>query len=317
MKKSRHSIHDLISTYSIVAYDPDNGQLGVGVQSHYFGVGRIVPWAEYGVGAVATQSFAEYTYGPLGLNLMRAGKSAQQTLESLLAGDPNRETRQVGMIDNQGKAAAHTGKKCIQPAGHKLGENYSAQANLMEKDTVWDAMAEAFEAAKGDLAERILISMEAAEAEGGDIRGKQSIAILVVSEEQAGNTSSGPYIKLDVEDHPDPLVEMRRLLNYANAYKHAAIAGELLKTKPLEKKHITKAEAEFKKARELMPVKDNPELVFWHALTLISINKIDEALPLFKEVFSIDPSWRELVPRLVEPELLPDDDATIKKIVSQ
>ncbi|MBW8009806.1 MAG: DUF1028 domain-containing protein [Chloroflexi bacterium] len=317
MNNTKYSIHDLISTYSIVAYDPDNGQLGVGVQSHYFGVGIIVPWAEYGVGAVATQSFAEYTYGPLGLDLMRAGKSAQHSLDSLLAGDPTREVRQVAMIDKHGKPAVHTGEKCIQAAGHRLGENYSVQANLMEKDTVWDAMAEAFEAAKGDLAERILTSLEAAEAEGGDIRGKQSVAILVVSEDQAGNSGSGPLFKLDVEDNPDPLVEMRRLLNFANAYKHAAKADELLETKPLEKKQLNEAEAEFQKARQLMPVKVNPELVFWHAVTLISTEQIDEALRLFKEVFSIDPAWRDLVPRLVHPELLPDDEATIKKIVSQ
>lgn len=149
----------LIPTYSIVAFDAKSDQLGVGVQSHYFGVGRIVPWAEYGVGAVATQSFSEYSYGPLGLDLMRAGKTAQQALDSLLASDSLRELRQVAMIDPNGKAATHTGKKCIQGAGHRIGKNYSVQANLMLTETIWDVMAEAYEHAKGDLAERIMIPL--------------------------------------------------------------------------------------------------------------------------------------------------------------
>lgn len=305
----------LIPTYSIVAFDTKSNQLGVGVQSHYFGVGRIVPWAEYGVGAVATQSFSEYSYGPLGLDLMRAGKSAQQALDSLLASDSLRELRQVAMIDSTGKAAAHTGIKCIQGAGHHVGENYSTQANLMLTETVWDVMAQAFEKSKGDLAERIMISLEAAEAEGGDIRGKQSVAILVVSKERAGNKSSAPLLRLHVEDHIDPLVEMRRLLAYAKAYQHQADAAEMLEAKKLDDEKVKEANETFAKAVVLMPPDINPELVFWHAVSLVEAKRVDEALPLFKQVFEINSNWRELVPRLVPSEVLPDDKELIDMIL--
>ncbi len=179
----------------------------------------MVPWAEYGVGAVATQSFSEYSYGPLGLDLMRAGKSAQQALDSLLASDSLRELRQVAMIAADGKASAHTGNKCIQGAGHHVGENYSVQANLMLTETVWDVMAAAYEKAEGDLAERIMVSLEAAEAEGGDIRGKQSVALLVVSGDISQPAWGGRIFDLRIEDHAQPLPEMRRLLNMARAYR--------------------------------------------------------------------------------------------------
>ena len=309
------TLRNLIPTYSLVAYDPETEQLGVGVQSHYFGVGRMVPWAEYGVGAVATQSFAEYSYGPLGLDLMRAGKSAKQALDSLLASDSQRDLRQVAMIGADGKAAAHTGKKCIQGAGHHVGENYSAQANLMLTETVWDVMAEAYENAKGDLTERIMVSLEAAEAEGGDIRGKQSVAILVVSKEQAGNKSSAPLMRLHVEDHTNPLGEMRRLLKYASAYQHQSDAAEMLESKDLDDEKVKKANEAFAKAVALLPPDINPELVFWHAVSLVEAKCLEEALPLFKQVFEINSNWRDLVPRLVPSEVLPDDKEIIDKIV--
>lgn len=310
-----NKLSTLVSTYSIVARDPENGQLGVGVQSHYFGVGRVVPWAEYGVGAVATQSFSEYSYGPLGLDLMRAGKNAKQALKSLLAGDKLRALRQVAMIDAEGNVAAHTGKKCIQGAGHHIGKNYSVQANLMLTETVWNAMAETFEGAKGDLASRIQASMLAAEAEGGDIRGKQSVAILVVSKERAGNKSTAPLLRLHVEDHPNPLDEMQRLLDYSNAYQQQAKAAEILERKDLDGEMVQQANEEFAKAITLMPPDINPELVFWHAVSLVEAKRVDDALPLFKQVFEIDANWRELVPRLVPSEVLPDDEDIIEKII--
>ncbi|MDH3944129.1 MAG: DUF1028 domain-containing protein [Anaerolineae bacterium] len=305
---------NLVPTYSIVAYDAETGQLGVGVQSHYFGVGRVVPWAEYGVGAVATQSFSEYSYGPLGLDLMRAGKTAQQTLDSLVASDKLRDLRQVAMVDAKGNTAVHTGAKCIQGAGDKTGEGYSVQANLMLTETVWDAMAEAFEGAKGDLAERILISMEAAEAEGGDIRGKQSVAMLVVSEDRTGSKSSAPLLRLHVEDHEEPLPEMRRLLNLHNAYQFQAKASGLLEGDEVDDDKVKEANEIFAKSVNLLPPDKNPELVFWHAVSLVEAKRLDEALPLFKQVFEIDDKWRELVPRLVPSEVLPDDEDVIKKI---
>ena len=175
-----------VSTYSIVALDPETGELGVAVQSHWFSVGALVPWARAGVGAVATQSLVEPGYGPLGLELMAAGKTASQALDALKVADAHPEIRQVAMVDAEGNVAAHTGDNCIPEAGHRTGENYSVQANLMANDTVPDAMARAFESAEGDLAARLLAALQAAEAAGGDIRGKQSAAILVVSGEPTG-----------------------------------------------------------------------------------------------------------------------------------
>src|SRR5262245_8060205 len=176
-------------TFSIVARDPKTGELGVAVQSHYFSVGPIVPWAEPGIGAIATQSIVEVSYGPKGLDLMRSGKSAPDALAELLKADAGREVRQVAMIDSKGRVAAHTGGKCIPDAGHRIGTNYSCQANLMANDKVWPAMAAAFESAQGDLADRMLAALEAAQRAGGDIRGKQSAAIVVVS----GKPSTQPW----------------------------------------------------------------------------------------------------------------------------
>ena len=163
-----------VHTYSIVAFDEETGELGVAVQSHWFSVGFLVPWAKAGVGAVATQSFVKVDYGPEGLNRMEHGQSAEEALTSLLEEDEGEAVRQVAMIDVKGSVAAHTGTKCIYAAGHQIGINYSVQANLMEKETVWPSMANAFERSNGDLAEKMMAALEAAEAEGGDIRGKQS-----------------------------------------------------------------------------------------------------------------------------------------------
>src|SRR5690348_3332682 len=175
-----------VHTYSIVARDPDTGELDVAVQSHWFSVGTLVPWAEAGVGAVATQSFVDPSYGKLGLDLMRAGRSAPEALKALLAADAGRDVRQVAMIDAEGRDAAHTGAKDIPAAGHVVGKGYSVQANLMANALIWPAMSRAFEGAKGDLAERMLAALEAAQAAGGDIRGKQSAALLVVSGKPTG-----------------------------------------------------------------------------------------------------------------------------------
>ena len=179
-----------IHTYSIVARDAATGELGVAVQSHWFSVGSSVPWAEAGVGAVATQSFTDPTYGAMGLALMRAGKSAPEALKALLAADPDREVRQVAMVDAQGRAAAFTGAKCIQAAGDEVGDGFTVEANLMDKPTVWPAMAKAFREAKGDLADRLLAALRAAQAQSGDIRGQQSAAILIVKGKASGQPRS-------------------------------------------------------------------------------------------------------------------------------
>jgi uncharacterized Ntn-hydrolase superfamily protein len=299
----------LAHTYSIVARDPQTGQLGVAVQSHWFSVGSVVAWAEAGVGAVATQSIVEPAYGPLGLTLMRAGKSGPEALKSLLAGDEQADYRQVAMIDAQGRVAAHTGKLCIVAAGHRLGTNYSAQANLMLKETVWDAMARAFEQAKGDLADRLLAALEAAEAEGGDIRGKQSAAIVVVSGQATGRAWADRLFDLRVEDHPQPVVELKRLVKLQRAYNHMNAGDELF-----SKNDIAGAVREYSAAEALVP--DNIEMIFWHAITLVNAKRIEEALPLFRRVFAADRNWATLVPRLPHSKLLPDDQKLIERILS-
>jgi uncharacterized Ntn-hydrolase superfamily protein len=296
-----------VSTYSIVARDPATGEMGVAVQSHWFSVGPIVPWAEAGVGAVATQSLVDPAYGPLGLEMMRLGKSAPDTLRGLLESDEGRALRQVAMIDAHGNVAGHTGERCIAAAGHVVGEDhqFSVQANLMEKESVWPAMAAAYRAARAggaDLADSMLAALDAAQAEGGDIRGKQSAAILVVRGEPTGRPWEDRVFDLRVEDHPDPLGELRRLVTIQRAYLHMN-AGD----KAMEEEDFERANEEYSAAEKLAP--QIVEITFWRAVTLATIGRIDEAIPLFEDVFEREPIWRELVPRLVDSELLPGEVA--------
>ncbi len=297
-----------VHTYSIVARDAATGEMGVAVQSHWFSVGTGVAWAEAGVGAVATQSFIDPSYGKLGLDLMRAGKSAPDALKSLLAGDEARDVRQVAMIDREGRVLAHTGAKNIPAAGHSLGKDYSVQANLMLNEKVWPAMARAFESTKGDLAERMMAALEAAQAEGGDIRGKQSAALIVVKERSTGRPWLDRVFDLRVDDHTDPLKELRRLLLTARAYNHMN-AGDLA----VEHKDNEAALREYSAAARLVP--DNAEMIYWHAIALVNMNRVDESLPLFKKVFRMDKNWATLTPRLVKPGLIPDNPALIERIV--
>ncbi len=297
-----------VHTYSIVARDPATGELGVAVQSHWFSVGTGVPWAEAGVGAVATQSFIDPSYGKLGLDLMRAGRSAPDALKALLAGDEARDVRQVAMIDAQGRVMAHTGAKDIPAAGHKVGENYSVQANLMLNDKVWPAMAEAFEKAKGDLAERMMAALEAGQAAGGDIRGKQSAALIVVTGKPTGRAWADRVFDLRVDDSAEPLKELRRLVNLQRAYNHMN-AGDLA----VERKENEKALAEYGAASRLVP--DNAEMVYWHAVALVNMGRVDESLPLFRRVFEMDKNWATLTPRLMKIGLIVDDQKIIDRIV--
>lgn len=299
-----------VATYSIVARDAATGELGVAVQSHWFSVGSIVPWAESGVGAVATQSFVDPSYGPKGLTLMRQGLSAPAALRELVAVDEGRDVRQVAMIDAQGRVDAFTGKKCIAAAGHQVGANYSVQANLMEHDTVWPAMARAFETTEGDLTEKLLAALEAAEREGGDIRGRQSAAIVVVRATSTGKPWQDRIIDLRVEDHPQPLVELRRLVQVNRAYNHMN-AGDLC----AEKKDWDCASREYGAAEKLLP--EQMEVVFWHAVTLAANGRVEEALLLFKKVFAREPKWAELISRLPASGLLPDDAALLARIQAQ
>ncbi len=298
-----------VHTYSIVARDPATGELGVAVQSHWFSVGPIVAWAEAGIGAVATQSFVDPSYGPLGLSLMRAGRSAPDALKALLAGDEARDVRQVAMIDSQGRVDAWTGKNDIQAAGHQVGKNFSVQANLMLNDKVWPAMAAAFESAKGDLADRMLAALDAAQAVGGDIRGKQSAAIIVVTGKPTGQPWKDRTFDLRVDDSPEPLKELRRLVTLQRAYNHMN-AGDLA----VEKKDNEGALREYAAAERLVP--DNAEMIYWHAVALVNMGRVEESLPLFKRVFAMDRNWIELTPRLPKSGLLPNDPKIIERIIS-
>ncbi|HYR75761.1 MAG TPA: DUF1028 domain-containing protein [Pyrinomonadaceae bacterium] len=298
-----------VHTFSIVARDPDTGELGVAVQSHWFSVGPIVPWAEAGVGAIATQSFVDSSYGPLGLALMRAGRSAPEALKALLAGDEGREVRQVAMIDALGRVDAWTGKNDIQAAGHHVGKDYSVQANLMMNDRIWPAMAAAFEATKGDLAERMLAALDAAQAAGGDIRGRQSAALIVVSGKPTGQAWKDRVFDLRVDDSAEPLKELRRLVTLQRAYNHMN-AGDLA----VEKKDNEGALREYGAAEQLVP--DNAEMIYWHAVALVNMGRVEESLPLFKRVFAMDRNWIELTPRLPKSGLLPNDPKLIERIVA-
>ena len=297
------------ATYSIVARDAATGELGVAVQSHWFSVGSLVLWAEPGVGAVATQSFVDPDYGPLGLQLMRAGKDASGALAALLAIDEHANVRQVGMVDANGVVANHTGASSIDEHCEIAGENFTVQANLMWKPTVCSAMAAAYEASDGDLAERLMAALEAAQGEGGDIRGKQSAAMLVVSNDRSLPPWGGRVIDLRVEDYAEPLVELRRLLTMNKAYNLMNAGDEHMMLG-----EIDKAVGAYGDAESLVP--DSHEMIFWHAATLAAAGRVDEALPLFEKAFDLWPLWRELVRRLPEAGLLPNDPELMAKIIA-
>lgn len=298
-----------VNTYSIVARDAQTGELGVAVQSHWFSVGSMVSWAEPGVGVVATQSFVDPNYGPLGLQLMRAGKTAAEALAALLAIDEHANVRQVGMIDANGVVANHTGDSSIADHCDIAGDDYSVQANMMWKPTVCKAMAAAFEAADGDLAERMMVALEAAEGEGGDIRGKQSAAMLVVNNDRSQPAWGGRVIDLRVEDHAEPLAELRRLVTMNKAYNLMNAGDEYMMLGEIDNAVVAYGDAE-----SLVP--DSHEMIFWHAATLADAGKVDEAMPLFAKAFSMWPRWREIIPRLPASGLLPDDPDLIEKILS-
>lgn len=299
-----------ISTYSIVALDAETGELGVAVQSHWFSVGFLVPWVKAGVGAVATQSFVKVDYGPDGLELMESGMSAKDALKSLINQDEAEAVRQVAMIDINGNVAAHTGERCIVFANHVVGKNYSVQANMMENSTVPKAMAVAFENSSGDLADRMMAALEAAEKEGGDIRGKQSAAMVIMSGEPTGIEWKDTKMSLRIEDHPTPLKELKRLIRIHRAYQHAN-KGDYY----MELNQIDNALTEYNKASKYYP--ENPELPYWSAVALVNGGRINEALPIFKAVFKSNPNLKKMTPRLIKSGLLIDDEKVLKKIMMQ
>ncbi len=297
-------------TYSIVAHDSATGQLGVAVQSHWFSVGSGVTWARAGIGAVATQSFIDPSYGALGLDMMAVGKSAPEALAGLVKADAHPEGRQVGMVDSEGRTATYTGELAIAEACDTVGPGFTVQANLMMKGTVCDAMVRAYTQTSGDLAERLLAALEAAQGEGGDLRGKQSAALLVVSAVPTGKPWADRLFDLRVEDHTEPLRELRRLVTVARAYQHMQAGDDHLVEGDIEG-----ALEEYSAAERILP--DRSEPIFWHAVTLAGVGRVDEALPLFRRAFEMFPDWRILVPRLPAAGILPDDETLLNRIVSE
>lgn len=296
-------------TYSIVAYDSLTGEMGVAVQSHWYSVGTIVSWGEAGVGVVATQSFVNPSFGPRGLALLKQGLNAKQVLDLLIESDDGRDVRQVAILDSKGNVAAHTGKNCVDDAGHILGKNYSVQANMMLNNTVWNAMSEAFENSSGPLEERLMLTLEAAENAGGDIRGKQSAALLVVKPESTGQIWLDRKVDIRVDDNAEPLKELRRILKVHKAYEHMN-RGDLA----VEHNDMDLAMKEYSAAEEMFP--DNEEMKYWHAVTLANIGQVEESLPLFEEVFKKNANWVKLTPRLIKSKLLIVDEKNLEKILA-
>lgn len=297
-------------TYSIVAFDQKAGQIGVAVQSHWFSVGSDVSWAEAGAGAVATQSMVNVSFGPRGLALMKEGKTAKQAVQELIAADENRELRQLAAVDAGGKVAAYTGKKCIPAAGHYIGEGYSVQANLMLSDRVWPAMADAFEKSRGPLAERMVKTLEAAQNAGGDLRGKQSAALLIVRHLPTGRIWEDRVLDLHVEDHPEPVREIGRLLKVFRAYEHMN-RGDLA----IEHNDTKRALQEYRQAQSICP--ENLEMKYWYAVSLANAGKLKSARSIFKDLFSRDERWLIFLKRLDEAGLLEIDKKELERILSQ
>ena len=285
-------------TYSIVAKDANTGEMAVGVQSHWFSVGTLVSWGKSGVGVVATQSFVNPSYGPNGIELMENGVSAEEALKNLTDKDEGRDFRQAAMLDVNGSVNAFTGEKCIESAGHFVGDNFSVQANMMLNDKVIPAMKKAFQDNSNlPLAERIIKVFEAAESVGGDIRGKQSAALIVVGAEKTSNVWEDKKIDLRVDDSSNPIKEIKRLLKVHRAYDHMN-KGDLA----IEENDMDKALSEYGKAQVLFP--ENHEMSFWKAIALLNNGKKEAARPILKKVFKENPNWKKLIYRLPKSGLI-------------
>lgn len=296
-------------TYSIVARDTISGEMAVGVQSHWFSVGTLVSWGKSGIGVVATQSFVNPAFGPEGLNMMENGVSAKDALKKLIENDEGRDYRQVAMLDNNGSVWAFTGEKCIESAGHFIGDHFSVQANMMLNDRVVPAMKTAYLTHSNlPLAERIIKVFEAAESFGGDIRGKQSAALIVVGGEKTDNVWEDKKIDLRVDDSLEPVKELKRLLQVHRAYEHMN-NGDLA----IENKDMELALREYGLAQQLFP--ENIEMSFWTAITQINNGKINEAIPVLQKVFDQNIRWKELIVRLPKSGLINLSDQELKSIL--
>ena len=276
-------------TYSIVGRDPDSGELGVAVQSRAFNTGAAVPWGAPGVGVVATQSYTEQSYGPLGLDLLRAGKSPEQALAALVAADAEPQYRQVAILDAEGRVAVHVGEACIPAAGYVSGDGFSAQANMVASERVWEAMAETFVRSEGPLEERLLDALDAAEAAGGDWRGRQAGGILLVARE---GQHWQREVDLRVDDHPDPLAELRRLVRLRRAYR--AMRGPPGPTAD---------------DLEVLPEVDR----VWARIYMdTATGRLEEARELLRPLLEAEPRWADLVRSIADRELLPNADKLLE-----
>ena len=296
----------LAHTFSIVARDSTSGDMAVGVQSHWFSVGSVVSYGKGGTGVVATQSFVDKSYGPNGLKLMAENVSAKDALASLLARDNGREVRQVAMIDRNGVVATHTGSKCIDFASHIVGDNFSVQSNMMLNDKVCPAMAKAFKESFGQpLAERVLTALKAGQQAGGDVRGKQSAVILVVSGDSKIPEWNEKLVDIRVDDNPEPLIELERLLRLHDAYEHMN-KGDLA----VEKNDMELAMKEYNEAMKMFP--ENLEMKYWTAITLANNKQVEKAASMLTGIYSKDANWRELTKRLPKVGLLSVNESEMK-----
>ncbi len=298
-------------TFSIVARDKVTGEMAVAVQSHWFAVGTSVSWGKSGVGVVATQSFINPSYGPEGFQLMEEGKSASEVLKYLVEKDAARDVRQVAMLDVHGNVNAFTGDKCIVYANQIVGDNFSVQANMMLTDKVVPAMAKTFRESENiALAERMIRVLKAAQKEGGDIRGKQSAALIVVGPNKVKEPWKDKIVDLRVDDHEDPITELERLLNVHHAYSFMN-KGDLA----VEYNDMKTALKEYGAAQKLFP--ENLEMKYWTAIALANNKDFKKALPIFKEVFKKDKNWKTLTERLTKNGLLSVSDKELKNILEQ
>lgn len=301
-------LSDLAHTFSIVARDERTGEMAVAVQSHWFSVGSVVSWGEGGVGVVATQSFVNKSFGLRGLELLKQGKSPQEALDQLLSDDSGKEFRQVAILDTKGRVATHTGKNCLESAGHLNGQNFSVQANMMLNDKVVPAMDKAWKDNEAmPLAERMMEVLKAAQKAGGDIRGKQSAALLVVSPENTGKPWDDRLTDLRVDDSADPITELNRLLSVSRAYEHMN-KGDLY----VEKNEMAKAMNEYNQAMKMFP--GNLEMQYWTAITLANGKEVSKASAMLQKIYKQDANWRELTKRLPKAGLLTVSENELKEL---
>jgi uncharacterized Ntn-hydrolase superfamily protein len=299
----------LAHTFSIVARDVNTGEMAVAVQSNWFSVGTVVAWGEAGTGVVATQSFVNKSFGIRGLELLKEGKSPQEALDMLLSDDEGKEFRQLAILDTQGRVATHTGKSCIDDAGHANGENFSVQANMMLNNKVVPAMEKAWkEKSTLPLAERMVEVLKAAQQAGGDIRGKQSAALLVVAPVASNEPWNDRLIDLRVDDAKDPITEISRLLKVFRAYEHMN-NGDLY----VEKNEMAKAMDEYSNAMKMFP--DNLEMKYWTAITLANNKDIKQASTMLQSIYKADANWRELTRRLPKAGLLQVSEKDLKELL--